>query len=201
MNDLRVLLIAPDPLARAALAGMLAEDCEIVGRIDGAADWHDAVDLYDPDVILCDVGWQGSLDVPDVRELGVPVVGLVGDEESAETVWQSGVQGIIDRAASQEQIAQTLQTVVHQLIVYDPNLLTNPVEPALNFELVEPLTEREMDVLTLLAQGLTNRAIGFELDISDHTVKFHVNSLLTKLNAQSRTEAAVRATRLGLLAV
>jgi DNA-binding NarL/FixJ family response regulator len=199
VNNLRVLLIAPDPLARAALAGMLGGECEIVGRIDGASDWNDAIDLHGPDVILCDVGWQISLDVPDVRELGVPVVALVGDEESAETIWQCGVQGLIDRAASQAQISQTLQTVTRRLIVYDPNLLNNPITPTARFELSEPLTEREMDVLTLLAEGLTNRAIGIELDISDHTVKFHVNSLLTKLNAQSRTEAAVRATRLGLL--
>ncbi len=201
VNELRVLLIAADPLARAALAGMLDGECEIVGREDGSAEWHTIVDLHDPDVILCDVGWQGSLDVPDVRELGIPVVALVGDDEMAETVWQSGVQGIIGRSATQQQIIQTLQTVTHNLIVYDPNLLTNPIAPAFNFELVEPLTERELEVLTLMAQGLTNRAIGFELDISDHTVKFHVNSLLTKLNAQSRTEAAVRATRLGLLTV
>lgn len=201
MNSLRVLLIAPDPLARSALAGMLADECEIIGRIDGATDWHDAVELHDPDVILCDVGWQGSLDMPNVRELGVPVVGLVGDDEAAETIWHAGVQGIIDRAASQAQILQALQTVTEKLIVYDPNLLTNPIAPMLGFELTEPLTARETDVLTLLAQGLTNRAIGFELDISDHTVKFHVNSLLTKLNAQSRTEAAVRATRLGLLSI
>ncbi len=201
MNDLRVLLIAADPLARAALAGILEGECELVGSVDGSTEWHDAIDLHDPDVILCDVGWQGSLDVPDVRELGVPVVGLVGDEEMAQSVWQSGVRGVIGRAAPQAQIIQALQTVAHNLIVYDPDLLTNPITPTFRFELGEPLTEREMDVLTLLAQGLTNRAIGFELDISDHTVKFHVNSLLTKLNAQSRTEAAVRATRLGLLSV
>jgi DNA-binding NarL/FixJ family response regulator len=64
---------------------------------------------------------------------------------------------------------------------------------------VEELTPRETEVLQLLADGLTNKAIAQRLGISDHTVKFHVNAVLGKLGAQSRTEAVVRATRLGLL--
>ena len=65
--------------------------------------------------------------------------------------------------------------------------------------LIESLTPREVEVLKLLAEGLSNRAIAFGLGISEHTVKFHVNAIMGKLGAQSRTEAAVRATQLGLL--
>ena len=65
--------------------------------------------------------------------------------------------------------------------------------------LAEELTPRETEVLELMADGLTNKAIAQRLGISDHTVKFHVNAILGKLGAQSRTEAVVRATRLGLL--
>ena len=61
------------------------------------------------------------------------------------------------------------------------------------------LTQREMEVLALVAEGLPNKAIASRLEISEHTVKFHVNSILTKLGAQSRTEAVTRATRMGLL--
>ncbi|MBI1880571.1 MAG: response regulator transcription factor, partial [Chloroflexi bacterium] len=61
------------------------------------------------------------------------------------------------------------------------------------------LTPRELEVLQLLAEGLPNKAIARRLDISDHTVKFHVNAILSKLSAQSRTDAVVRATRLGLI--
>ena len=61
------------------------------------------------------------------------------------------------------------------------------------------LTPRELQVLQLLAEGLANKAIAHQLDISEHTVKFHVNSILSKLNAQSRTEAVMQATRLGLI--
>ena len=65
--------------------------------------------------------------------------------------------------------------------------------------LIEPLTPREIEVLHLLAEGMTNRAIAQRLEISEHTVKFHVNAILGKLGAQSRTDAVVRATRLGVI--
>jgi DNA-binding NarL/FixJ family response regulator len=64
---------------------------------------------------------------------------------------------------------------------------------------LEPLTDREQEVLTLLARGLTNKAIAVELDISEHTVRFHVSAILGKLGAESRTEAAMRAAQLGLI--
>ncbi len=64
---------------------------------------------------------------------------------------------------------------------------------------VEDLTPRELEVLQLLAEGLANKAIAQRLGVSDHTIKFHVNAILGKLGAQSRTEAVVRATRLGLI--
>ena len=68
-------------------------------------------------------------------------------------------------------------------------------------EIVEPLTPREMDVLEMLAEGLSNKMIAHRLSISDHTAKFHVNSILAKLNAGTRTEAVTRGIRLGLIKI
>ncbi|MCS7070294.1 MAG: response regulator transcription factor [Anaerolinea sp.] len=65
----------------------------------------------------------------------------------------------------------------------------------------DALTPREIEVLRLIAEGLPNKQIAIKLSISEHTVKFHVNAILTKLGAQSRTEAVVRATRLGWIAL
>jgi DNA-binding NarL/FixJ family response regulator len=67
--------------------------------------------------------------------------------------------------------------------------------------LLEPLTAREQEVLPLLAEGLSNKAIAAQLQISEHTAKFHVNAVLTKLGAQNRVEAVVRAARIGLLSL
>ena len=66
---------------------------------------------------------------------------------------------------------------------------------------IEALTDREIQVLQLIAEGLANRAIAHRLGISEHTVKFHVNSILDKLRVQSRTEAVVKATRAGLILI
>jgi DNA-binding CsgD family transcriptional regulator len=71
--------------------------------------------------------------------------------------------------------------------------------PATVADSVDPLTPRESEVLQLMAEGLPNKLIADRLGISEHTAKFHVNAILTKLGAQGRTEAVVRAARLGLI--
>ena len=63
----------------------------------------------------------------------------------------------------------------------------------------EPLTSREREVLTLMAEGMSNRSISDALSISEHTAKFHVNAVMAKLGVQKRTEAVTRAVRLGLI--
>ncbi len=202
MNPLRVLLIAPDPLARAALASFLDVDAlVVVGQADGSAEWDDLIELYTPDVILCDVGWQMGLDVPSIRELNVACVALVPDKEAATAVWSMGARAVLERGVSAEILTSALIAASNGLITLSPTLLPDPINPELALQQIEPLTQRELDVLNLLATGMTNRAIALRLAISDHTVKFHVNALMTKLNAQSRTEAAVKATRLGLLSI
>lgn len=206
MDDLRVLVIAPDPLARAALATLLAEqDGFVLEQADAADDWADLVDIYTPDVIVNDLGWQNSAELPDFRDLETPLLVLAPDAEAAADAWQAGATGIVSREADADRLVAALNAVCNTLFVLDdayldvirPNNLTLTALP----QLIDPLTTREQDVLELLAQGLTNRAIAHQLTISDHTVKFHVNALLTKLGAQSRTEAAVKATRLGLLSL
>jgi DNA-binding NarL/FixJ family response regulator len=78
------------------------------------------------------------------------------------------------------------------------SLLRNP---RAEVEMIEPLTAREREVLRLLASGQTNKEIGQRLGVTDHTIKFHVNGILGKLGAQTRTEAVVEAARRGIIAV
>jgi DNA-binding NarL/FixJ family response regulator len=94
-----------------------------------------------------------------------------------------------------------MSAVFNGMIVVDPEL-AGAIMPATSHAIsppAQPLTPRELGVLQLLAEGLPNKAIAHRLDISEHTVKFHVNSILSKLDAQSRTEAVVHATRQGLI--
>jgi DNA-binding NarL/FixJ family response regulator len=133
-------------------------------------------------------------------EDGTPTVALVHDEDGAVRAWRAGALGVLARGVDARRLAAALQGVAAELAVIDP-VFASLAERATRTppELVESLTPREDEVLELLAEGLSNRKIAGRLEISEHTVKFHVNAILEKLDADTRTEAVVRAARLGLL--
>jgi DNA-binding NarL/FixJ family response regulator len=137
----------------------------------------------------------------ELGDAGPPVVALITDEIQALEARTAGARGLLLRDTSAERLVAALTAAARDLIVLDPPLAVpmlgarDPSSPTP----VEDLTPRELEVLGLLAEGLPNKAIARRLGISEHTVKFHVNAVLGKLGAQSRTEAVVRATRLGLI--
>ncbi len=204
--DLRVFILADNPLARVGLAALLTEqtDCEIVGQFGADAEWLEDMPLFAADVAVWDVDWETSQSgdyLTALHDAGLPVLALISDEESAVRLLTDGVQGVLLRHADARLLTTALQTVAAGLIVIDP-ALRDVIFPdtTLNSDaLVEELTPREMEVLQLLAEGLPNKIIAQRLGVSEHTIKFHVNAILSKLGAQSRTEAVVRATRLGLI--
>jgi DNA-binding NarL/FixJ family response regulator len=132
-----------------------------------------------------------------------PAIEIVRDASEADVV--VGAR----RTSSQDVTADQIVAAVHAAAA---GLQVMPVEEGVAFlpnppmhkqieEIVEPLTPREMDVLEMLAEGLSNKMIAHRLSISDHTAKFHVNSILAKLNAGTRTEAVTRGIRLGLIKI
>ena len=120
-------------------------------------------------------------------------------------MWRSGVRGLLRRDVDSGRLSSALQAVWHDLTVIDPILALElqQIDPSVmpSEELLEELTPRELEVLQLVSEGLANKVIARNLGISEHTVKFHVNAILGKLGAQSRTEAVVRATRAGLISL
>lgn len=222
-DALRVLVIGDDPLARAGLAALLSAQpgprvCEIAGQAATRADLPAEVAAGRPDVVLWDLGWDPAaglerlLDALD--DLPPVVVLLAGDDESAGIaagqMWRAGVRGLLRRDSGPDRLLAALEAAGRGLLAADPDLAAGALptrrlrgdESAAagpDEQLVEELTPRELDVLQLLAEGLSNKAIARRLDISDHTVKYHVNAILGKLAAQSRTDAVVRATRSGLI--
>ena len=106
--------------------------------------------------------------------------------------------------ASPAVISAALAALVQGLVVMSPELQPNTTTASAALIETSPhdmLTSREQEVLRLLAEGLANKQIAVRLSISEHTVKFHVNAIMGKLGVQSRTEAVVRATRLGMIAL
>jgi two-component system nitrate/nitrite response regulator NarL len=202
----QVLIVAKDPLARAGLANLLANEssCVVVGQITSETDLLTEVDVYRPDVIIWDLGWDSSLtleQIDSMRDIELPIVALLPNQAPPPQLWSAGLRGLLSRDVKPEQLLAAVQAAAQGLIVLAPDL-TPDLMPGrlLDHELLtEELTRRELEVLQLLAEGLPNKVIARQLNISEHTVKFHVNAILGKLHAQSRTEAVVRATRLGLL--
>ena len=131
---------------------------------------------------------------------GLRVLAVLAEEGQAGEALGAGARGVILRDASGPRLAAAVQAVAEGLIVLDAGAAESVLRPRPAFPAaVETLTPREQEVLQLLAQGLSNKLIAARLGISDHTVKFHVNAILGKLGAQSRTEALAQAARLGLV--
>jgi two-component system nitrate/nitrite response regulator NarL len=204
----RVIVVGDDPLARAGLANVLIEmtELDVVAQIATEESVTAVYQAYDPDAVLWDLGWDLETSswrerLSDLVETGAPVVTLLPESSHAAEAWSVGARGLLSREADPASILAALNAVNEGLAAVDPALggallPINDESPA--FQL-EELTKREHEVLELLAEGLSNRSIAYRLEISEHTVKFHVNSILRKLGAQSRTEAVVRATRSGLI--
>ncbi len=206
VNDesLRVLVAADYPSVRAGLIAML----ESAG-VEVTADTVDAMlqrDRQDGlDVAVVDVGeaLEAVLEELD-SETGLPAVLLVdGPSGRIAPDGEQPARAWLRRDAGEEELLAAVRAVAAGLAVYDPGLPSPlPVnETAAVRAGAEPdgLTDREVEVLELLAAGLTNRAIAVELGISEHTAKYHVGAILSKLGVAGRTEAAIVAARRGLI--
>lgn len=195
---LPIVLVADDPLVRGGLAALLPEDVPIVRAVGTDADLAAVVAGSGAHVVL----WDASEGLPTV-DPGVPVVVLVSAPAEGARAVASGVAGVLLRDALERRLTAALVAARAGLRCVDERISASlrtsaaPLDEAPR----DALTGREVEVLELLAEGRSNREIALALDISPHTAKFHVDRLLQKLDASSRTDAVVRAARLGLLSL
>ena len=206
VSAVRVLVVAEDSLARAGLAMLLANQPALVvaGQVAADAMLPETRQVYRSHAIVWDLGTNPSRALERVgwRELDVPVVALLPDESNAANAWAAGARGLLLRDAPAENLAAAVVAAAQGLAVIEPAFaaaLLPAARDRLPTQPFEDLTPRELQVLQRMAEGQSNKAIARALGISEHTVKFHVNAILGKLSAESRTEAVVRATRLGLI--
>lgn len=155
------------------------------------------------DVMLIEATEPNEYDWRALAELPVPVLLLLDstDPALATSALQAGIRGAIPWDATGEEIEAAARAVQAGLMVTAPAFLAElapDAQPPAR-ELVEPLSDRELEVLDLLTSGLSNKLIAHQLSISEHTVKTHVASIFTKLNVSTRTEAASQAIRRGLV--
>jgi DNA-binding NarL/FixJ family response regulator len=194
-----VLIVAPSPALRAGLRALLSSDDEI--KIIGEADrWNTSIDkINEADVIIASASSASFLDDEMAASPSASILILSDDPINVREMTRSqSAWGILPLDASAEELLAAIHALSQGLIVGEPSLLFASEEELLASS---PLTDRETEVLNLLSKGLANKQIAIALGISEHTVKFHVSSIYTKLNVTNRTEAVRAGLRGGWIAL
>jgi len=206
---IRVLLADDHLVVRAGIRQFL----ELGGGIDVVAEAGDGaeacrlIEEHLPDVAVLDVQMPAMTGIDVTRWMrsrglksGILILTAYDDEPYIQAVLRAGANGYVLKTAGPNEIAQAVRDVFAGKVVLDAALAMKLIsKPPAPVSLIEPLTERETEILSLAARGLTNKAIGARLTISDRTVQNHLAHIFGKINAASRTEAVMRAVSLGLI--
>jgi DNA-binding NarL/FixJ family response regulator len=214
---IRVMLVDDQRLMREGLRILLdmEPDLEVVGE---AGDGRQAVESYPqllPDVVLMDVRMPEMDGVEATRRIltvypqaRVVILTTFDDDEYVFEGIRAGAVGYMLKAASGEELADAVRTVAGGGALIEPSVarrvmaefarLSRPSSEEKE-KLIEPLSDREIDVLRLVSQGFSNREIAEHLYLAEGTVKNYVSSVMQKLSVRDRTQAALRARELGLL--
>lgn len=193
---IRVLLNVPSPALRAGLRALLSSDDTIKVVNDSLAE----DDLRsEADVVITSAS-HTSFSNQDLSDPSSSATLFLSDEQPNVREMQRSLRvwGVLPTDASAEELTAAIHALSQGLIVGAPTLLFESESGPLSHG---PLTDRESEVLGLLAKGLANKQIAVALGISEHTVKFHVSSIYTKLNVTNRTEAVREGLRGGWIAL
>ena len=209
----RVLIVDDHPLFRDGLAGMLATlpEMEVVGAAGSAEEALADLAAKAPDVVLMDLNLPGVSGVQATRQAlevapaaAVLVVTMVDDDDSVYAALAAGARGYILKGASAAEVIAAIRTVAAGGAVFGAGVAsrflatTSGRRPDPKTAVPgESLTARERQVLDLLADGASNRQIARSLGLSLKTVQNHVSRILDKLQADDRTQAALRARGIG----
>lgn len=208
--DIRLLVVGEQLILRMGLSALLQSADNLIITAQASPDELSAqlLDVYRPDCLV----WLVGDDMPHlpITDFGVPILFLLSDISQAGRIWNNmrpfigdhlPMGMMLQNSLSAGRVMVGLMALREGLMVIDPaiSVILTPSDEADTrlFVTSESLTPREMQVLQHMAAGLPNKQIARILGISPNTVKFHVNAILSKLDAQSRTEAVIRATQLG----
>jgi len=206
---IKVILADDHQIVRAGIRQLLesAKDIQVIAEAGDGEEAQALIQQHKPDVAVLDIQMPKASGIEVTRwvrshlpEVGVLILTAYDDEPYVMAVLQAGANGYVLKTARTEELIQAVHDVHEGKSALGPTvtqkLMSNLFKRS-EKTTVEPLTERELDVLRLAAKGFTNKAIGVQLSISDRTVQGHLAHIFAKLQANSRTEAVMRGVSLG----
>lgn len=208
-TKIRVLLADDHVIVREGIRRLLesAKDIEVVAEAGDGEEAQALVQEHLPDVAVLDIQMPKASGIEVTRwlrahlpQVGVLILTAYDDDPYVMAVLQAGANGYVLKTASSDDLIEAVHDVFEGKSALDPEitkkLMFNIFRQA-DQKPVEPLTDRELDVLRMAAKGYTNKAIGIQLNISDRTVQGHLAHIFDKMQATGRTEAVMRAVSLG----
>jgi len=210
-NVIRVVLADDHVVVRAGIRQFLEQnpDLKVVAEASNGQEACEILEKQKPDVAVLDIQMPLMSGIEVTRwiranklSIGVLVLTAFDDDPYVQAVLQAGANGYVLKTAEPQEIVRAVRDVFNGKSVLDATLTQKLMAKLAGREkspIIEPLTERELQILNLTGKGFTNKAIGVQLGISDRTVQNHLANIFQKLNAESRTEAVMRGVSLGLI--
>ena len=206
---IRVAVVASSAVRRAGLESIVRSHAEfdLAGSFGAVVSLVSFARSSELDVVVIDSDSIRDLSLESTSDSAIVLLTEVSDARSISRLLRSGVRAILSRESDPDDVLSAIYAAYDGLVLLSTRAAESlaavygdhPLEP--EAELREEITSRETDVLRMLAEGLVNKDIAARLGISEHTVKFHISSILDKLGASTRTEAVTLGIRLGLIPI
>ena len=209
-TKIRIILADDHRIVRAGIRQLIQgeDDLLVIAEADDGEEAQALIEKHKPDVAVLDIQMPKASGIEVTRwvrahlpEVGVLILTAYNDDPYVMAVLQAGANGYVLKTAEADELIQAVRDVNEGKSALDPSvtqkLMSNLFKRPEKTAVVEPLTDRELDVLRLAAKGFTNKAIGIQLGISDRTVQGHLAHIFAKMQATSRTEAVMRGVSLG----
>jgi two-component system, NarL family, nitrate/nitrite response regulator NarL len=208
MNDaINILVVDDHPLFRQGVVSSLATvpDFKVVAEASSGEEALDLARALLPDIVLLDVsmaGWSGIVTAEKIA-MACPATAIVmltgsDDKDKLLAAFKAGARGYVLKGVSAKELAGVVRSAVAGEVYVSPSIAAEMLVSLTQGSAPDPLQEltaREREILTLIGTGLTNRAIGERIFLSEKTVKHYVTNILQKLQVRSRVEAALMASR------
>lgn len=208
---IRILLADDHHIVRAGVRQLLegADDLLVIAEAGDGEEAQTLIQKHKPDVAVLDIQMPKASGIEVTRwvrsqfpEVGILILTAYDDDPYVMAVLQAGANGYVLKTGQADELIRAVRDVYEGKSALASSItrkLMSNIFKGPEKKIVEPLTDRELDVLRLAAKGFTNKSIGVQLSISDRTVQGHLAHIFAKLQASSRTEAVMRGVSLGLI--